>query len=257
MLTLYQDCYNPLLLKKLLGSAEWPQAIDEELLEPIDKTQRAHCIIDFTIGSHLSNGVENFLDFGCGSGETVKIAPEYGVKNAVGYDIEPAEGVTTKFKEVQEKGPYDVIIVEDVLDHLIDETINDAVAKIVSVLAPGGMAFVRCHPYWSRAGTHLPAHGTNKAYAHIFFPELRGEHTNKILHPVHHYRNVFCQQGLQIAHELLCRQEVEDFFKNHVQMWYMLEKSLKAHNFLWQLRVQYAEFALQHRDPRVSQENTI
>lgn len=251
MLTLYQDCYNP-LFKKLLGSTEWPQAIEEELLEPRDKTQRAHSILDFTVGPSLLSRTEKLLDFGCGSGETVQIAPEYGVKNAVGYDIEPTEGITTIFKEVQEKGPYDIIIVEDVLDHLKNETINDAVEKISSVLAPDGMAFVRCHPYWSRAGTHLPAHGINKAYAHIFFPELQGEYTNKILHPIYQYKKTFDNHQLQITQELLCRQEIENFFKDHEQMWYIFQKSLKVHDFVWQLRVQYAEFVLQHCNPRVS-----
>lgn len=246
MLTLYQDCYNPLLLKKLLESTEWPQAIEEELLEPKDKMQRARSVIDLTVEPELLSKTENLLDFGCGSGETIQIALEHGVKNAVGYDIEPADGVTTKFKEVQEKGPYDVIIVEDVLDHLKGETINDAVIKIASVLSPEGRAFVKCHPYFSRAGTHLPAHGINKAYAHIFFPELRGEYTNKILHPVYHYKNIFHNQNLQIKHELICRQETESFFSDNKQMWYTIQKSLKAQEFVWQLRVQYAEFVLQH-----------
>jgi SAM-dependent methyltransferase len=251
MLTFHHNCYRQ-LSKKLLDSEEWPKAIDDQLLEPTNKIQRAHSILSLMVGPHILNQTESLLDFGCGTGETVKVAPEYGIKKAIGYDVRPAEGVTTSFREVRSKGPYDVVIVNDVLDHLVDETAHEAVSKISSVIGPESRVFIRCHPYCSRTGTHLPLHGINKAYAHFFFPELKGIHTNFILNPVHNYRAVFANNQLEIEHELLCHQEVEGFFQKHEQMRYILQNALKSKEFIWHLGIQYAEFMLRQCNPRIA-----
>lgn len=258
MFDLYQNCYD---LKKILESDEWPKAVDDELLEPQDPIKKAQTILYMLVGPDFLPNAESLLDFGCGTGETTTVAREHGVKNAVGYDIKPHEGVVTNFEEVAAKGPYDVILCNDVLDHLVNEEIHQAIQRMTSVMKPEGRIFVRCHPFASRAGTHLPLFGINKAYAHVVFPDLRkkGEYTNQILHPLMAYQEAFKSNMLHIEYQLLCKQKAEDFFEENKQLCTIFERVLKAQKYMFQMRIQYAEFALcrSHTDPRVPQVNNL
>ena len=237
MFDFYQNRYE---LKKLLRSQEWPQAIEEDLLTH-DETARAHSIIYLMVGPDLLPKTKSLLDYGCGSNKVVEICPEYNIQNAVGYDIQ-GPGVTN-FQEVIDRGPYDAIIANDVLDHLVGETIDEAVIKMKSVLSPDGHIFIRCHPYISRTGTHLPSYGINKAYAHLFFPELTGEHTLKIQRPAYTYQESFYRNGLIIEYRVFCRQKIEEFFTENEQLFSVFQKITETEES-YQMRLQNVEYVL-------------
>ena len=82
--------------------------------------------------------------------------------------------ITTDWGFVKSNGPYNVIILFDVIDHLKIENPTEVLRKLGELLAPDGKIYMRCHPITSRHGTHL-YHDLNKAYVHLVFTgeELR------------------------------------------------------------------------------------
>jgi len=239
MFKLYQNSYQKReQLRKLMDSEEWPQAIDDSLIYQ-DPTERAHAILSLLGGPDVLPGTR-LLDFGCGSGEVVKVSSDHGVRTAVGYDIIPKEGVVTHFEEVRSKGPYDVVIVNDVLDHLVGETIKGAMEKIASVTVPFGHILVRCHPYISRTGTHLPQYGINKAYAHLVLPNLEGDYTFFTRVPIQIYQEAFAKNHLQVDYKLFNKQVLEDFFFENEDINHILGNVSQND----QMQIQNAEYVL-------------
>lgn len=239
MFDFYQDRYQ---LKKLLYSKEWPKAIEDDLLHQ-NIVERANTILYLLIGPDLLPDISSLLDFGCGDTAVIDAAAECGIKKAIAYDICPGQSIITNFEEVKSQGPFDAIIANDVLDHLQHDTVEEAIGKMISVLAPGGHIFLRCHPYTSRAGTHLPSHGLNKAYAHFFFPELVGEHTLKFPHPLFAYQEAFDKHSLIVEYRLHCRQKVEEFFTENEQL-FKVFKDFTETEECYPIRIQNVEYVL-------------
>jgi 2-polyprenyl-3-methyl-5-hydroxy-6-metoxy-1,4-benzoquinol methylase len=96
--------------------------------------QRSKGVIDIMISESLKE--KNFLDFGCGTGHMAFEAAVQKAKVSVGYDIKydktwdlhmdraPEEGagglllIEGQWEAVVESGPYDVVLLFDVLDHV-------------------------------------------------------------------------------------------------------------------------------------------
>ena len=217
-------------LKNLLDSEDWPEAVLEFQIaddtSEEDKTDRAEGIVDILIEESLEN--KKFLDFGCGEGHAAKYASEDS-SISVGYDIEKQGSLewendekfllTTDFEKVKAKGPFDVILIYDVLDHAKNpvEVLNQA----KSVLANNGTIFLRCHPWSSRHGGHA-YRKINKAFVHLVFSEeelknlgIDNGHNNKVLFPIATYARYFKEAGLSVKHPDIEEQEVEPFFKNN------------------------------------------
>ncbi len=222
-------------LKMLLNSDQWPHAIDPTLIcnaeNEQDKEDRAEGIIDLVVDVHLKN--LSFLDFGCGDGHVVEKTRQQGPRRAVGFDIktyekwdewESSETIfhTNDWEEVQRAGPYNAILMYDVIDHIIgheNEVIN-ALKRIKSVAAPGVKVFVRCHPWCSRHATHL-YHKMNKAYLHVIFTSeelekmglITENEARKIIHPIITYQNWFRQAGFQVPKQPnITSENIENFF---------------------------------------------
>ncbi len=222
-------------LRQALVSDKWPEAVNPNLIcnptSETDKSERARGIIELMIEEDLK-GLK-VLDIGCGEGHLTDLALGYQAAIVVGYDIreqerwarfeqKPNKVFTSNFDVVKASGPYDVIILFDVLDHVQRETPTELLSKANQVLASNGKIYMRCHPFTSRHGTHL-YHGMNKAYMHLIFtePELQQlgidqtfvEPSIKVVYPLKTYAQFIQDAGLKLANHREITEKVENFFK--------------------------------------------
>jgi 2-polyprenyl-3-methyl-5-hydroxy-6-metoxy-1,4-benzoquinol methylase len=222
-------------LKNLLNSSDWPEAVldfqivDENSEE--EKMDRAEGVVDILISDVLEN--KKFLDFGCGEGHMTKYSSTQKTAYSVGYDIVKTEKsklnweveeenclLTTDFEKVKEKGPYDIVLIYDVLDHT--ENPVNVLEKAKSVLSDTGNIYLRCHPWCGRHGSHLYRQ-INKAFVHLVFSEeelkemgyVLEEYTSKVITPINSYKTIIEKANLKIKPNYpdVEYQDVEDFFK--------------------------------------------
>ncbi len=222
-------------LKEALMSDRWPEAVNSSFIcdpdSESDKIERGKGIIDLMVEEDLKN--MRFLDFGCGDGHCASLSTEQNTMMSVGYDIKekanwnrfekkPNLLLTKDFNNVINNGPYDVIVLFDVIDHIEKEDPVVLLRKVEKVLKPGGKVYARCHPFTSRHATHL-YHQLNKAYVHLIFspdeirklvPTPKHEESNAgIVFPMKTYSDYFAQAGLTIVSKRDITEKVETFFK--------------------------------------------
>lgn len=221
-------------LKLALLSDKWPEAVNPNLIchpdNEEEKLERGRGIVELMIEEDLKD--LKVLDFGCGEGQCAYVASEYSPSSVVGYDIKEFEAwkkyqkdgltYTTNFKDVLANGPYDVIVLFDVIDHAIGEDPKSVLSKARSALSENGKIYMRCHPYISKHGTHL-YHDLNKAYAHLVFTS---EELEKIIpnskykelsigvtKPLYTYAKFIEDANLKIVTRRDISSKVEPFFK--------------------------------------------
>jgi len=214
-------------IKEKLAENDWPQAIDLSCVPQTeaDEIKRADNIIDLIVTEFLKD--LKFLDYGCGQGYVAHAATKRGVTLSVGYDLKINWAqfqdtsrllLTGDFQEVMKHGPYDVVLLYDVLDHYKGNPL-EALHRIKDMLSPRGRVYVRNHPWCSRHGTHL-YNQINKAYLHLLLDEVElariggyaSDHTIKLIRPVDTYREWFHKAGFTIKNEIILTQPVESFF---------------------------------------------
>lgn len=219
-------------LKQLLLDKKWPVAVPEGLIcdeqSDDDKMERAEGILDLIVEENLDN--KKFLDFGCGEGHLVKKAWERKPRMAFGYDIAaigPLEWekrednylLTTNWDRIKRNAPFEVIVLYDVLDHIVDEDPVEVLKRIKEVKTDTGKVYVRCHPWVSRHGGHLYKK-INKAFVHLVFSEEellelgygKPEPTLKLMHPATSYREMFEKAGFKRISEEIIEEKPEHFF---------------------------------------------
>jgi 2-polyprenyl-3-methyl-5-hydroxy-6-metoxy-1,4-benzoquinol methylase len=217
-----------------LNLDKWPMAVNPNLICSLDseedKADRANGVVELMIEENL-NG-KKFLDFGCGEGHIVDVSTKHNTVVSVGYDIVENKDwsgksgtLTTDMNVVEASGPYDVIIMFDVLDHVAPHDNLDApksiLAKASELLSPNGKIYLRCHPWTSRHATHM-YHWENKAYAHLVCTDEEltqkgiklGEPTQKVTKPIATYRDWIHFAKLKVDNERIIKEPVEDFFKS-------------------------------------------
>lgn len=221
-------------LRALVRSDKWPVAVHPGLLidneNEDDKFGRAESILEQTISTNLAG--RKFLDFGCGEGHVAKKASEQQVEMSIGYDIDETGWhrfhsndrflLTNDFQEVRRYGPYDAILLWDVLDHIMEpEDPHEVLESLNGILSDSGRVYVRCHPWCSKHGTHAYK-DLNKAYVHYFFSEeelasmgVRTLPTRKIIHPITTYDDWFRKSGFKKieAEAHVVRDSVEPLFQ--------------------------------------------
>ena len=216
--------------KKLVEQEQWPEAINCNIICNPDSEQerkdRGRGIVELMIEENLK-GLK-FLDYGCGCGSCVLAADELGAMTSIGYDVEKGKdwndkNFTMAFEEVQQNGPYDVVLFYDVLDHLVGEEPVEALKKIHSVLKPDGKVYMRCHPWTSRHATHMYSNPeTNKAYLHLvfneqeikeMFPEAEIIPNIGINRPIIQYAGIIEESGFVQESRRETSDQVENFFK--------------------------------------------
>ena len=222
-------------LKALLDSEEWPQAVfavqmaDEN--SEADKQERAEGICDIILPP-LSG--KRFLDFGCGEGHVASCMSRESFLS-VGYEPERPSGskfkweeedskllLTSDFERVRSMGPYDAVLLYDVLDHVRGDTPSGVLSKVSEVLSADGRVYMRCHPWCGRHGGHA-YRKINKAFVHLVLTEeelgsmgVAMEYNNKVLKPLQDYSEAIKSSGLEQASEPeIDSQEVERFFRDN------------------------------------------
>jgi len=218
------------ILKNALLSDKWPVAVNPSLIcdpnSDSDKKERGIGILELVIEDPIKDG--KFLDFGCGEGHSVSESVEIlGCALSVGYDIKQhkwkdTENIkfTTSFEEVAALGPYDAILLFDVIDHVTGESPESLLKKASDLLSPNGRIYVRCHPWMSKHATHL-YHKLNKAYVHLIFTEDEiaklsdyvPEYIIKVTHPIATYSAYFKASNLKILSHRNIAEKVDPFFK--------------------------------------------
>lgn len=219
-------------LKRLLESDEWPEAIFQVQIadenSESDKEERAEGITDMILPPLEG---KKFLDFGCGEGHIVNYASK-SAGMSVGYDIVKnsksrfeweLEGenvlLTTDLEKAKSKGPYDVILLYDILDHAQVQTPEEILKIVCSLLSEEGKVYLRTHPWTSRHGGHA-YRKLNKAFMHLVFTEeelksmdIELEPNMKVKFPISSYNSWIKDSGLVKSMEPeLDEQEVEIFF---------------------------------------------
>jgi len=222
-------------LSVVLKNDKWPQAVNSALIcdphSENDKEERGRGIIELMIEEDLKN--LKFLDYGCGEGHCAFASSNYETKLSVGYDIKEHENwrnfeqrdnliITNNWHEISQKGPYDVVIIFDVIDHIEGEEPTDLLKKVYDVIPEGGKVYLRCHPWTSRHATHL-YHDLNKAYIHLIFSEEElkklvpksqfAEHNIGVTRPVNTYKKYIEGSGLKEIHRRDITEKIEPFFK--------------------------------------------
>jgi len=222
-------------LTALLNSKNWPHAVSPDLIvndeSENDKFERAEGIIEIVLPQTREI---NVLDIGCGEGHFVVKAAEKGYHKVVGHDLNKPEKtnfewekldgnklLTTSWDEVVKNGPYNVVILFDVLDHIKGKSSVDLLKKTKTVLAPEGTIFARCHPWCSRHGAHLYKK-INKAWIQLVFTEeelakmgyeIEQPHA-RVIKPRAVYEALFAESGLRVTNLDTDRTAVEQFFAN-------------------------------------------
>lgn len=252
------------LAMESLKSPLWPEAVDPSMICDInseeDKVERANSVIDLYIEENFRN--KKFLDFGCGEGHIVITAYDNKASYSLGYDIKDVfspslkeknkDSFTTDWSVVEEKGPYDIILMYDVFDHLENESEVDVFNKIKKVLSAQGKLYVRMHPWTSRHGGHI-YNECNKAFVHIALTESELEYflgkkinskVNKNFYPLKKYRDTILATGFNIITENIVNQELEPIIKDSK----IIEKITKDYNFMdkptFQLGVNFVDYIL-------------
>lgn len=212
--------------KKLLMSEEWPRAVDPKSIIVTEEKAfgRAQQILDLIVGESLTD--KSFLDFGCGAGHVVMQSLNQNPKIALGYDIDASKikfnetNFTSELDFVKLKGPYDVVLMFDVLDHIENSNPVDILKQVKSMMSNNGKLFIRNHPWCSRHGSHLYTK-INKAYAHLVFDDSElsriggyaNDHTLKLSDPLETYKSWFSESGFKIYNEIPFIKNIEDYFK--------------------------------------------
>lgn len=212
-------------------SEAWPEAIDPKaVINPQSQSEQKYRAVQVIsmIKERLID--KKVLDFGCGNGY-VAIEASYTSAQVIGYDIRedpwwshPSHKVkfTTDKLKMIDQGPYDLIILYDVLDHVIGASVEDIIFSLPSMLTPEGTIFIRTHPWTSRTGGHLyETH--NKAYLHLALTpdELAQEGitlqpNSRIVRPMAAYELWFKQAGLSVKERKLKTTVVDPFFQGDI-----------------------------------------
>jgi len=251
---------------------DWPRAINPDLIcqddsEP-DKEYRAESIVEFVITDYLKD--MKFLDFGCGEGHVVAAAAAAGATKAVGYDLRDQGWdrfdqndkflFTTEY-EYWDHGPYDVILLFDVLDHIENVEPLEILKNMSKLLTPEGKIYLHCHPWSSRHGTHLYENGFNRAFAHLVMDDIElvrlggynNKHTLKLTQPVGTYRNWIDEAGLSIISEQINEEKVEEFFFSDQNVWNRIHAQWGGDDPTEHLKISSVDYVLTSSTAQVSQ----
>lgn len=235
-------------LRALARSDKWPEAVPNNLISA-NENQRSMSILN-TIDSPLKG--KKFLDFGCGEGQTVKLAKDIFEAEAYGYDIKNYnwnnDCITSDIEKISNNAPYDVIMLFDVLDH--SDQPEEILKKCKSILNEEGKIYVHFHPWFSRSGTHIYRQ-LNKAYLHLVFNDEElgtlGVIQEKVqrIKDVQDYTTWIKNAGLSVISENTVTQDIDFFFTQKPPILRRIRKNFEDHVFpIHLLEIQFIDMIL-------------
>tara|TARA_R110000751_G_scaffold227292_1_gene329175 strand:- start:123 stop:1232 length:1110 start_codon:yes stop_codon:yes gene_type:complete len=175
---------------------------------------------------------KNVLDIGCGAGYITN-EMSFLANKTVGYEltdnspIDQAARLSTDHRrggplftsdkdEVIKNGPYDFILLHDVLDHASAPIKLLELAK--EVLSDDGVIFIRNHPWVSRTGGHL-YETVNKGFLHLFLTPnemsklgYKMPFNLKVTRPMASYEGWFEKVGLKVSNRKIKTSPIEPYF---------------------------------------------
>jgi len=231
----------------LAGTTIWPLAANPRHIVTTleEQRRRATTIVRTYVRMPRIRG-KRVLDFGCGTGLVASTMAAFGAAAVVGYDIKTYDEwaidsvaqLTANWEQVVAQGPYDVVLLYDVLDHvqpvdgqLVDleqhiqatggESAINGIMQVLNLLrtvAPTAEYLVRCHPWLAKHGTHLYT-TLNRAYAHLFLTPERiaalggvATETLPLRFPLASYRQAFGRAGFRLENTEVTRNRPDVFF---------------------------------------------
>ena len=208
--------YNPDTITDLIKSELWPDAVDSSNIarSEQDMKERAESIIRYFVGDLEG---KKFLDFGCGNGLCVQSAKKRA-KLAVGYDIVKHElwddSCSTDINLIKNHGPYDMILMYDVFDHIPEDQVDSSLLLLRSLCASHTIIKFRFHPFTAIHGGHL-YEKLNKAYAHLFLSESEiAQYSScfvrKINRPLKTYHETLSKNGFACKNRELIKHDRQD-----------------------------------------------
>lgn len=232
-------------IDELLADDKWPLAVPDNLLCKNEKEKRdkASSIISCIINVPLAK--KKLLDFGCGNNFIVREARRRDAV-AFGYDIKEVTGehIFRDFDEVKKNGPYDIILVYDVLDHLVDLNIQNAMNKIRELCNNNTQIFITTHPMHSRHGAHLHP-DVNKAFVHLFKNNIEPNWFKDF----GFYQSRFSKSGFCITNQIVRSDRLEKYFLENPVLLKHLEKisislDCSLPQLIWKMRNSFFDFVL-------------
>ena len=161
-------------MKATLEESFWPCAVHPNMIcKKGEKSDFARGIVEHMIDEKMSG--KRILNFGFEDYPVSKIiSKEYNPEISVGFSFfrlgkknKKNLLLTNDIEDVQENGPYDIILIYDVIDHIQEDPV-DILKEAKDLLKKNGTIYVRFHPFCSRNALHLH-HDLNKAYIHLLF----------------------------------------------------------------------------------------
>jgi SAM-dependent methyltransferase len=250
------------VIRRLLDNDDWPIALDPDLIcNTEEKTKKAAtAVLTLLVSEDLKN--KRFLDFGCGAGHVVVEALKHEVKTATGYDLDLSKckfnipNFFSDLDKVNDAGPYDLILMHDVLDHAVGIPPVEILAQANNLLAKNGRLYLRNHPWCSRHGGHI-FEQKNKAFLHLVLDEielirvagLQTEPNVRVLNPIETYRDWINKAGFNIISETPIITPVENFFLAPSRINSRIQKHWHNTNSPQdRLEVDFVEYILQSKD---------
>lgn len=217
---------TPLLGEAPIHTDEaWPMAVPRHMIVNTgDVKVKQYRAAQIASIMNLPIGNAKVLDYGCGDGYVSRELAK-SAASVVGFDIKADASwanasnltLTQDIEVAKSGGPYDVVLLYDVVDHL-EGTDPDSLFKFIeSVLSESGKGFVRFHPWTSKHGGHL-YDKVNKAFVHLVYTpdELASlgytlDHNLKITRPMAAYDSFFEKNGLEIINRKVQSERVEEY----------------------------------------------
>ncbi len=241
-------------LRILARTKDWTEAIDESK----SAVELLRLFIE-TISMPIKNKI--VLEFGsCESELAALLKNEYFAKKVVSFDLNLCKYrqntindtdviYTDNFRLVQQAAPYDMIVINDILDHTDKPTYW--LKQLKPLLLEKSRVFIRFHPYTSKNGTHL-GEQINKAFLHLAFNDdelatfgVANRYTRKITDLDATYDRLIEESDFKIVNKKFVKTPVDAIFLTDKRISNRIKKELMTEKGMSEiLEVEYIDYEI-------------